>query len=417
MLPQEENERLTRVGPGTPMGNLFRRYWHPVAASVELDEEPTKAVRILGENLVLYKDRGGRLGLLGQQCSHRKTSLEYGIPEAEGLRCPYHGWLYDAEGRCLEQPAEPPESNFNEKIQHPAYPVQELGGLVWAYLGPAPAPLLPRFDIFVWEDAIRDVGVADVPCNWLQIMENSVDLTHVDYLHGLYLNYMREREGKAAIPTSDRVYNGNRHAKIGFDLFEFGIIKRRMMEGEDENSRTWKEGTSPLIFPNITSAVGFQIRVPIDDQNTRMFLYSCYRPNDGQLVPQQDVVPVYEVPYKKPNGKFQSDWVTAQDIMAMTTQGLVMDRSDEKLGASDQGLIFFRKVLMDQIARMEDGADPLGVLRDPQRNVRIDLPRGGADRGNRSTTFMDTHWHQFSPIYDEAKALLTRGKAREPVGR
>jgi 5,5'-dehydrodivanillate O-demethylase len=408
LLTEAENERLTRVGTGTPMGELMRRYWHPIAGEAELDENPVKAVRILGEDLVLYRDRGGRLGLLGAQCSHRKASLEYGIPEAEGLRCCYHGWLYDTEGRCLEQPAEPAESTFRERIQHKAYPVQALGGLVFAYLGPAPAPLLPHYDIFVWDNAWRDVGFVEVPCNWLQCMENSVDLTHVDWLHGRYFDYVLERQGKPPRGTN-RAYNGARHVRMGFDLFEHGLVKRRIVEGGSEDSESWREGSNPILFPNMTRAGGrgsLQFRVPIDDEHTMNVMYSCYRPDDGQPVPTQEQIPIYRTPLREADGKFKTDWITGQDIMVWATQGPIMDRSDEKLGASDEGIIFYRKVLLEQIEVMARGDDPLAVIRDPSSNVLIEIKREPGPAG--SASFMDHHWQQFSPIYREAKAMVER---------
>src|SRR6201999_1653315 len=138
-------------------------------------ERWTKRVRILGEDLVLFRDRSGKLGLIAEACPHRRASFAYGIPVEDGIRCPYHGWKFDGSGRCLEQPNEPADSTFKDKIQATAYPVEELGGLVFAYLGPAPAPLLPRLDGFVAPGTIRAVGQAIVPCNWLQIMENSLD--------------------------------------------------------------------------------------------------------------------------------------------------------------------------------------------------------------------------------------------------
>src|SRR6476661_6611193 len=170
MLTAEEQQRLTQVGPGTPMGNLLRRYWHPITTVAELEAEPVLPLRLLGENLAIYRNSGGQIGLMAERCPHRGASLAYGIPEAEGLRCPYHGWLFDAEGRCLEQPAEPAGSTFHNRIRTPAYPVQEMGGLIWAYLGPKPAPLLPRFDLFVQENRDRRIGIARIPCNWLQVM-------------------------------------------------------------------------------------------------------------------------------------------------------------------------------------------------------------------------------------------------------
>src|SRR5437870_1671310 len=141
-LSFEENEMLTRAGPGTPAGEMLRRYWHPIAFSRELKGRPKRRT-LLGEDLVLFRDEQGRLGLLALRCSHRGTSLEYGHLEDGGLRCCYHGWLYDVEGRVLDQPGEPTDSTFRERVRHPAYKVQELAGIVFAYLGPEPAPLLP----------------------------------------------------------------------------------------------------------------------------------------------------------------------------------------------------------------------------------------------------------------------------------
>ena len=183
MLSIEQNDRLTQVGPGTPMGELMRRYWQPIAAFSELCMNPTKSIKLLGEALVLYKDRQGRLGLIEEACAHRRVNMLYGIPENEGLRCPYHGWLYDRTGQCLEMPAESPDSTFKDRVKIKAYPVQELGGLVFAYLGPDPVPLVPRWEPFVRQDIVRDIGWAVVPCNWLQVMENSLDPVHGEYLH------------------------------------------------------------------------------------------------------------------------------------------------------------------------------------------------------------------------------------------
>ncbi len=413
MLSVRQNQLLTQVGPGTPGGNMLRRYWYPIAGLAELDDDPVKAVRLLGEDLVLYRDRGGRLGLLGALCPHRRVSLEYGFPEQEGLRCCYHGWLFDHEGRCLEQPAEPPESSFKDKIRHSAYPVQEMGGLVWAYLGPDPAPLLPRFDVFVWDNAWRDVGVGTLPCNWLQCAENSVDLTHVDYLHGMYYDYVLERQGRPPRKKAERRFGGVKQVDMGFDQFEFGLKKRRRLEGAGEDYREWQEGGNPFIFPSWTRAGGrgsLQIRVPVDDTHTACYLYSCYRPDDGEPVPSQARVPVYEVPLFDERGKFRTDWITGQDMMAWVMQGPIMDRSLEKLGASDRGVILFRQLVLDEIEKVKKGGDPIGVLRDPSRNDVIVLKREEGPVEN--VRFMDNHWQQFSPIYEEAKALMLRHKTK-----
>src|SRR5262249_32037637 len=163
MLSVKENDRLTRVGPGTPMGALLRRYWHPVAATAQLAANPVKLVKILGESLVLFRDRQGRLGLIGDTCPHRRISLQYGIPEVEGLGCRYPGWMFDCAGQCIEMPAEPAHSTFKDRVRIPGYPVEELGGLIFAYLGPQPVPMLPRWDLFVMDSVWRDIGVTTIP--------------------------------------------------------------------------------------------------------------------------------------------------------------------------------------------------------------------------------------------------------------
>ena len=292
MLSLQDNERLTRVGPGAPMGALMRRYWHPVAGSSELDREPTKAVRLLGEDLVLYRDRGGNLGLIQESCPHRRVNLLYGIPEQRGLRCPYHGWLFDHTGQCLETPAEAPDSTFKDRVRIVSYPVQELGGLVFAYLGPEPAPLLPRWDLLVWDNVLRTIGVTTLPSNWLQCMENSVDPVHLEWLHGHYYYHLLERMGR----DPGRARSGlKHHTKIGFDLFEYGIIKRRVVEGRSEDDPEWKSG-HPVLFPNILKQGGggrfmLQWRVPVDDVTTYHIDYNVFLPPPGVTVPPPTACP------------------------------------------------------------------------------------------------------------------------------
>jgi 5,5'-dehydrodivanillate O-demethylase len=391
MLSVKENERLTRVGPGTPVGELMRRYWHPIAASAELAKEPTKAVRILCEDLVLYKDRSGALGLIGQACAHRRVNLLYGIPEQQGLRCPYHGWLYNEKGQCLEQPAEAPDSTFKERIKLPAYPVQELGGLIWAYLGPEPAPLLPRWDLLVWDDVARDIGFAVIPCNWLQCQENSLDPVHVEWLHDWLQRYANERLGRADYAGMYWTNVGVsvaaiRNLKIGFELFEHGIIKRRVVTGTDENHPAWRIG-HPILFPNILR-VGtfFEFRVPVDDSHTMDVVYTVHAPPKGVPLPRQESIPYYQFPVPGTDEKGQPTWekldyTLGQDMIAWVSQGPVVDRSKEKLVESDKGVILFRRLLQEQLEKVAEGADPLNVIRDPVKNECIVLPWEGLERG------------------------------------
>src|SRR4051794_11071100 len=185
MLTKEENDFLTHVGPGTPAGQLFRRYWLPFCVADEVSaENPTKFVRLLGEDLVLFLDKSGKAGLIQDHCAHRGASLLYGRVEERGISCAYHGWLYDTAGNCLETPAEPTGSMFHLTVKARAYPVQRFAGLYWAYLGPLPAPALPRYDVLAHTNGHRRITVfANLDCNWFAAAENAVDPWHLQILH------------------------------------------------------------------------------------------------------------------------------------------------------------------------------------------------------------------------------------------
>jgi 5,5'-dehydrodivanillate O-demethylase len=359
MLTREENESLTRVGRGTPAGELLRRYWQPVAPAGELTpEKPIKAVQLLGEKLVVYRDTKGSYGLVGERCPHRSASLAYGRVDAEGIRCPYHGWKFDAAGRCLQQPAEPPDGGFKDKIKHTAYPVEKLGGLLFGYLGPLPVPALPRWDVLAWEDGRRWIEVQEpLRCNWLQPMENSVDPSHLYWLHGetahLLPNVARYEEEHEFIP------------------FESGIYKRRITPGKNPGDPPAID-QHPLLFPNTLRHVfrakdrmlrhNLQMRVPIDDGHTQVFVI-YFEPNDKDRTPADADVPWSYFPIRDEQGRYRLEHVLVQDAMAWETQGAVTDRSEEHLGVGDEGIIVFRKVLREQIEAVRQGRDPLGVVR------------------------------------------------------
>lgn len=412
MLTADENNELTRVGPGTPMGALMRRYWHPVATSQDLKANPVRSVRILGEALTLFRDRSGRLGLIGQRCAHRRVDLKYGIPETDGLRCPYHGWLYSGEGRCLEQPAEVAGTDFQKGIKLPAYPVEELGGLVWAYLGPKPAPLLPRWDLFVAENAFRQIGSTLVPCNWLQCQENAVDTVHTEWAHGRFGLYACERKGITDPQTISRFKRISRHhVKINFERVPLGIQKYRLVEGESEDSEAWRTG-HPLIFPNYVriTQLGyaeFQIRVPLDDTHTWHIAYHAYFPGPKVEVPVQDPVPAFDVPIEE-----LPDFILGQDLICWVAQGDIHDRSQEQLGTSDRGVVMFRRMLQEQIKIVQQGGDPINTFRNPEENKCILLAeehRGSlADYRKGSVRYMNLG-DKLSPVLDEIDALMMRG--------
>ena len=366
MLSTAQNERLTQVGAATPMGKLMRRYWHPIAAAGELNERPTKPVRLLGEDLVLYRDKSGTLGLIERVCPHRRVDLSYGIPEEHGLRCMYHGWMMDETGQCIEQPFEEtvhPDGRFKEKVKIAGYPVQELAGLVFAYLGPLPAPLLPLWEPLTAESVAYDIAITQLPCNWLQCQENSLDPVHTEWLHSYWTRWQQRAAG---ITEGVRAESAP-HERIRFDMFEHGVVKRRILRGLGEDHDLWKVG-HPILFPNILQVgaperITMQFRVPVDDENTLHISIYIFRAAAGAVVPRQDPVPYYYNPLVGDDGRFITNVTFNQDYMAWVTQGRVARRELEKLGESDKGIIMFRKMLNEQMDVVEDGGDPMNVFR------------------------------------------------------
>ena len=370
----ERQERLTRMGPGTPMGNYLRRFWHPIAASVDLKKEaeiPVIPVKLLGEKLALFRCEDGSFGLVQERCPHRGVALSYGMVEDDCIRCPYHAWKFDKSGQCVDQPAESAESTLKDRVKIAAYPVEEMGGLIWAYLGPAPTPLLPRWQYVVREDYKQDIGISRIPCNWLQVAENTMDPTHIEFLHMMYTNYVRRRKGLSTVPL-------RKHKKLAFELFEYGIIKKRLWEGDTEDSEEWTIG-HPQIFPGTAQVsyhhgwVQFQIRVPIDDTNTNVYWYNC-RPLELGEEPQAEV-PLWENPWANEEGKYMPDQLNAQDMMVMISQGEITDHTQENLAESDLGVVMYRRQLLKEIDKVERGEDPMGVIRNPAKNDPwIELP-------------------------------------------
>jgi 5,5'-dehydrodivanillate O-demethylase len=404
MLTAEQNDTLTRVGRGTPMGTLMRRYWQPFCAVSDLEGKWARRVRLLGEDLILFKNRQGRLGLIAEQCPHRRASFLHGIPTREGIRCPYHGWEFDAQGRCLDQPNEPDNPAFRDKVAIDAYPVEELGGVLFAYMGPPESrPLLPRFDGFVVAGAIRMMGRVVLPVNWLQVMENSLDPIHTEWLHGHHYEFLKEEEGvKVAIST--------RHEKIEFKEFEWGMTKHRLLQGHSEDCDDWRVG-HPIVFPNMlavgnggeaTRYYSFQIRVPVDDEHTLHLWYNAYIPPKGAEVPPRllEKVHTYEVPYLDQDGEFIVDNVDGQDIMAWITQGAIADRTVENLGTTDKGIAMYRRMLRRELENIAAGRDPMALVRDPARNQRIDLPneRDKFHNSDGFASFMLRTHARYSPI-------------------
>jgi len=374
MTTQQQNERLTQVGPGTPMGNLLRRYWQPIGTALELAQEPVQKVRLFGENLTLYRSERGEYGLIGDRCPHRCLSMEYGIPDERGLRCAYHGWLFDAKGRCLEQPFEDrtiEHNTYKDKVTIKAYPVEELGGLIFTYLGPQPVPLVPRWDILVRDDLDKIIEIHRLPCSWLQCMENAADPVHFEFLHAAFGNYQLKKLGRQPAMKTPR------HVKIEFDRFDYGIMKRRLLEGESPDVDDWTTG-HPLLFPNIlavgsAAAPTLQFRVPTDDTHTIQFAYRTKVRKPG-AAPQP--MTVKHTDLFNDDGKIVADNIPAQDMTGWVGQGPISDRTQEHLASSDKGVVLYRRMLVEQMDRVERGEEPMAVIRDRRENEpMIDIRR------------------------------------------
>ena len=369
MLSKSDNEKLTQVGAGTPMGELMRRYWMPIAAVDEFSSTTIKPVRLMGEDLVLYRDRAGTYGLVDRQCAHRRADLSYGFIEDCGIRCNYHGWQYDETGQCISQPYEDiahPEANFKDKIRIKSYPVDVLADLIWAYLGPEPAPLVPDWETFHWENGFRQIVFADVPCNWFQGQENSIDPVHFEWLH---LNWSER------LKNSDGPYSPS-HLKVGFEEFEYGHIYRRLRDGMDPSHPLWTIGRVCL-WPNaLFTGTHFEWRVPVDDENTLSVTWSYTKvPKDCEPYVQEGTIPAWHGPIREPDS---DRWITShvmnQDFVAWTGQGAIGDRTKEHLGSSDEGILMVRKRFMEQMERVANGDEPMGVIRDPELNRCVKLP-------------------------------------------
>jgi 5,5'-dehydrodivanillate O-demethylase len=372
VLSETDNLTLTQVGRGTPMGELLRRYWMPIAAVAELDDHPTKPVRLMGENLVLYKDKAGNYGLVDRHCPHRRADLSYGWAEDCGLRCHYHGWLWDHTGRCLQQPFEEtahPEARYKDRVRIKAYPVEAKAGLLWAYLGPPPVPLLPTWEPFTWQNGFVQIVFSEVPCNWFQCHENSIDPVHFEWLHSNWSRALGGADGRS--PT---------HLKVGFEEFEYGFTYRRILEGQSEQDELWTVGRCCL-WPNCLFTGGhFEWRVPIDDGNMLSVGWFFDRvPNEMEPY-RQDRIPYWYSPIKDP---LTDRWITShvmnQDFVAWVGQGIVADRTQEHLGESDRGVIMMRRRILEDAERVARGEEPKAIIRDPEKNRCVRLPIIGRD--------------------------------------
>jgi 5,5'-dehydrodivanillate O-demethylase len=361
-MTPKQNEMLTRVGPGTPGGEMLRRYWWPVWFTEQLTNKPLP-VRLLGEEFILFRDGSGRAGMIDIVCRHRCASLALGRVESKGIRCCYHGWLFDRDGQCLEMPAEPPGSKLPREVKTRAAAVEEAGGLIFAYIGPQPVPLLPKYDLVFREDCDRAVWSKDDHCNWAQRAENGIDPYHSMSLHAsVYPSMAMKRP------------------EVKQELTWYGFRNSSEYPGGKRN-------ISHHIFPSSTRRHGartgtvpsefLHLRVPLDDITTRTFYVKAnIRPNGPYKLETRGHKPSERGVYERIEDGWWGLPSEEQDRAAQESQGLIHDRTREFLGTSDLGIVQWRRLIFDSIEAVQQGKDPHGVVRDEAKNTLIHFDAG-----------------------------------------
>jgi len=365
--PPSYKADLAEVGAGTPMGELLRRYWHPVGLAADAGDTPRR-VRVLGEDLILFRDKTGRPGLVYPHCAHRGASLYYGKVEERGIRCCYHGWLFDVQGHCVEQPCEPDGgSRARGRIRQPWYPVEERYGMVWAYLGPPDKkPVLPRYDAletlddseFVEADdnSIGGGGPQIIPCNWLQHYENLVDPFHVVILHSSFSG-TQFVEQMGLMP------------EVSFEASEAGVkvVSLRRLDNGSTLRRVSEAALPTLrVIPNPRIAAHGRVEslgwvLPIDDHSFRIYTAGRVKAS-GDLARMRSRL----------NGKLWEELSEAEhrshpgDYEAQVSQGRIAWHSEEHLATSDRGIAMLRRLLRQQLDALREGKDPAGVSFDRQ---------------------------------------------------
>jgi nitrite reductase/ring-hydroxylating ferredoxin subunit len=382
MLSREDNDLLTRTGPGTPGGDFMRRYWHPVALAEELPAGGAPLpVRILGENLTLFRDEQGRVGLLGLHCAHRGADLSYGRIEDGGLRCLYHGWLYDINGRCLEQPGEPAGSTFHTRMRQLAYPCQERAGMIFTYLGPGDPPLLPAYEFLDAPPERRFVVKIFQECNYLQANEGNLDQAHLSFLHK---DLSAPRDGLWSYLLQDT------SPLIDPEETDFGLrvySVRRL--GPDKRYVRLSNLLLPhaSAFPTLMQD-GYQVHyhVPIDDAHHWKYVYLFERactPSEeyvqcirGEMAPGHRLARSPANRYLQDRESMQTSTFSglgsycfqSQDACVTEGAGPIQDRTQEHLGATDKAVIATRRLLLRAIREVQAGREPPHVVRDPAAN-------------------------------------------------
>ena len=420
MITAEKNDLLTQTGAKTPAGELLRRYWQPVALSEELPRgSAPRTVKIMGEQLVLFRDDAGRPGLLGLHCSHRGTDLSYGRIENGGLRCLYHGWLYDVSGCILEQPGEPGGGAARGSIRHRAYPCQEAGGIVFTYMGPGEPPLLPNYEFLNVPANQRHASKTRYRCNYLQGNEGNIDPVHLSFLHQ-YLPDAKpplQRVVPGSEATDNTLLKKDIAPTIGVELTDFGL--RIYSVRDSEPGKRYLRVTN-FVMPNLSAFGGSTVgegyavhwHVPIDDFShwKYIFMFSRERALAPELIEKNraEMTAAYELTrnagnrYRQDRESLATQSFTgmgfnfqAHDAFATESQGKIQDRTEEHLVSSDKAIVAARKLLLKAMADVAEGREPQHVVRAPEANRFL-------------------HLQVFSEVIDDAVDL--KQHARERIG-
>ncbi|MGE4339904.1 MAG: Rieske 2Fe-2S domain-containing protein [Pigmentiphaga sp.] len=423
MISAERNELMTRVGPGTQAGALLRRYWQPVALSEELEgERPVRAVRLMGQDLVLFRDEQGRLGLIDRDCPHRGADLAYGRLEQGGLRCPFHGWLFDVSGACLETPAEPVGSKMHTTIRQGSYPVVERSGIIFGYLGPDTPPEFPEFDCFVAPDSHTFAFKGLFECNWLQALEVGIDPAHASFLHRFFEDadttesYGKQFRGASAdselaITAVLRDYD---RPEIRVETTDYGmrLLALRELSAEERHVRvTNLVFPQAIVIPMSAEMTISQWHVPVDD--THCYWYAIFTSFTGPVNKQQmreQRLELYELPdytsrkNKRSNYGFDAREqltqtytgmghdINVHDQWAVESQGPIQNRTREHLGSTDKGIVAYRRMLLNAIAAAQSGGQmPMLAAEDQARRLHGPASIDGVSAASQSP---DDYWRE-----------------------
>jgi phthalate 4,5-dioxygenase oxygenase subunit len=420
MLSQRENELLSQVGPGTPMGELFRRFWLPALLSSELPEPDCAPIRLrlLGENLVAFRDTDGKVGVIDNACPHRRASLFFGRNEECGLRCVYHGWKFDVNGDCVDMPSEPAESNFKDKVKIKAYPAEDFGDCIWIYMGPPELKHeLPQFEWARVPANQRRVSRWIQDCNYMQALEGDLDSTHVSFLH-------KWMDADQAMPWDPQQKERRRKATNGQALVyregaprfavkdtDFGMIYgARRLSADDQYYWRLTNWLLPVYTmpPQPTTWFG-HAWVPVDDEHMSCLSFN-WDPNKPLDIPTGSAsgnIAIERCQMRFPDGFVIDTWrderqITndykidrelqrtgnytgigpqrTQDVMVNETQGGVSDRTKEHLGTTDMAIIAARRKLLRLAQELQEGIEPVAALQGDMYHIRaIDVVSSESD--------------------------------------